>query len=325
MRTVYLGTSPFAATVLERLARSQHRPALVITRPDRPRGRGRRLAPPPVAEAARALGIELAQPADVNAPEARERIAAAEPEVVAICAFGALIREPLLSEYEMLNVHPSLLPRWRGAAPIERAIEAGDAVTGVSIMRPVAAMDAGPVCLASDEPIRPEDDFGSLSARLAELGGELLVDALDRRPPCREQPEDGVTIAPKIEAGDRMLDPRREGARQLELRVRALTPHVGASIELPGEGGESEEGERLGVRGARALVPAAASYALAPGALTADGGRLLLGCADGALELLEVQPAGGRAMAGADWLRGSGAALVAGAAGDRTRGCEPLP
>ncbi|MDQ3241023.1 MAG: methionyl-tRNA formyltransferase, partial [Actinomycetota bacterium] len=148
MRTVYLGTSPFAATVLERLARSQHRPALVITRPDRPRGRGRRLAPPPVAEAARALGIELAQPADVNAPEARERIAAAEPEVVAICAFGALIREPLLSEYEMLNVHPSLLPRWRGAAPIERAIEAGDAVTGVSIMRPVAAMDAGPVCLA---------------------------------------------------------------------------------------------------------------------------------------------------------------------------------
>jgi methionyl-tRNA formyltransferase len=107
--------------------------------------------------------------------------------------------------------------------------------------------------------------------------------------------------------------------------VRALTPHVGASIELPGEGGADEQRERLGVRWARALVPADASYHLAPGALAADGGRLLLGCADGALELLEVQPAGGRAMAAADWLRGSGAAIAAGAAGDRPRGREPRP
>ncbi len=331
MRTVYLGTSAFAVTVLERLAGSEHRPQLVVTRPDRRRGRGRRLSPPPVADAARALAIEVAQPDSVNAPEARELFAAARPEVVVICAFGALIAEPLLSEHEMLNVHPSLLPRWRGAAPIERAIEAGDPVTGVSIMRPVAEMDAGPVCLAREEPILPDDDFGSLSARLAELGGELLVEALDRRPECREQSSEGVTIAPKVGAEDRRLDPLGATAPELERRVRALTPHVGAWLALPPGDGEARGGERLGVRAARALdaaggdepllAPEAASPSgarspleaespLAPGALVADRERLLLGCADGVLELTEVQPAGGRAMAAADWLRGAGAGPV---------------
>jgi methionyl-tRNA formyltransferase len=302
MRTVYLGTSAFAASVLERLARSPHRPALIVTRPDRPKGRGRRLTPPPVAEAAQALGIDLAQPADVNAPDARALIAEAEPEAVAICAFGALIREPLLSAHEMLNVHPSLLPRWRGAAPIERAIEAGDSLTGVSIMRPVTAMDAGPVCLVGEEAIRSDDDFGSLSARLAELGGEGLVEALDRRPPFREQPEEGVTIAAKIDPGERRLDPHRDGAPVLERRVRALNPHVGTWLELPGA-----EKERLGVRAARSAVPVAT---VAAGALAVDGGRLLLGCAEGALELLEVQPTGGREMGATDWLRGRGAAYA---------------
>src|SRR4051794_722785 len=198
MRTVYLGTSAFAVTVLERVAASDHRPLLVVTRPDRPRGRGRKLAAPPVADAARELGIELLQPASVNSDEARAAIAAVKPDAVLICAFGALIKEPLLSEHAMLNVHPSLLPRWRGAAPMERAIEAGDAVTGVSIMRPVEAMDAGPVCLQREEPILPDDDYGTLSPRLSALSGELLVEALDRRPQFQEQPEEGVTIAPKI-------------------------------------------------------------------------------------------------------------------------------
>ena len=167
MRTVYLGTSEFAVDVLERLAATPHRPLLVVTRPDRPRGRGRKVGPPPVAEAARALGIELLQPENVNAEEPRERIAAAEPEEVCICAFGALIREPLLSQHEMLNVHPSLLPRWRGAAPVERAIEAGDEATGVTIMRPTAELDSGPICLQRAEPIRPDDDYGTLAPRLA--------------------------------------------------------------------------------------------------------------------------------------------------------------
>ena len=126
MRTVYLGTSEFAAVVLRRLADSPHRPALVVTRPDRPRGRGRRLSPPPVADTARELGIALEQPASVNDEAAIEVIAGARPDAVLVCAFGALIGEPLLSRWEMLNVHPSLLPRWRGAAPIERAIMSGD-------------------------------------------------------------------------------------------------------------------------------------------------------------------------------------------------------
>ena len=127
----------------------------MVTRPDRPRGRGRRLAAPPVADAARELGIELDQPESVNDEEARARIAAAAPETVIVCAFGALIKEPLLSDYPMLNVHPSLLPRWRGAAPIERAIMAGDERTGVIIMRLTAGLDSGPVCCPGEEPIAP--------------------------------------------------------------------------------------------------------------------------------------------------------------------------
>src|SRR5215207_6362694 len=182
MRTVYLGTSDFAATVLDRLATSPHRPQLVVTRPDAPRGRGRKLAPPPVAETARLLGIEVFQPEDVNSEQARQRIAAAEPEAIPICAYGALIKEPLLSDHELLNVHPSLLPRWRGAAPVERAIEAGDEETGVSIMRPTAEFDAGPVGVQRAEQIRPDDDYGSLAPRLAALGGELLVEALELQP-----------------------------------------------------------------------------------------------------------------------------------------------
>jgi methionyl-tRNA formyltransferase len=297
VRTAYLGTSPFAVTVLDRLAQSDHRPLLVVTRPDRPKGRGRRLSAPPVAEAARELGIEVIQPESVNSEEARAQIAAVEPDAVLICAFGALIKEPLLSAHPMYNVHPSLLPRWRGAAPVERAIEAGDPVTGVSIMRPVEEMDAGPVCLRREEPIGPDDDYGSLAPRLAALGGELLVESLDRRPGFAEQPEEGITIAPKIGPEDRRLDPSL-GAELLERRVRALNPHIGAFAE-------TASGERLGVR--RAAV---ASESVAPGALAVRDGRLLLGADGGALELLEVVPPGGRPMDAASYLRGRGAHLA---------------
>jgi methionyl-tRNA formyltransferase len=293
MRTVYLGTSDFAVDVLERLAATPHRPVLVVTRPDRPRGRGRKLQSPPVAQEARRLGIETIQPDDVNADESREAIAAAQPQAVLICAYGALVKEPLLTAHEMLNVHPSLLPRWRGAAPIERAIDAGDEETGVSIMRPVAELDAGPVCLQRAEPIRPGDDYGSLSERLAGLAGELLVEALDLAPGFRDQPDQGVTYADKIEAADRFLDPSRS-ADQLERRVRALTPHIGAYIEL-------EDDERLGVR--RAALAQGVDD-VAPGALEQRDEALLYGASPGALELLQVQPAGKRVMDAGDWLRG---------------------
>jgi methionyl-tRNA formyltransferase len=304
MRTVFLGTSDFAVAVLRRLADSPHRPALVVTRPDRPRGRGRRLAAPPVAEAARELAIDLLQPESVNDDDARARIAAAAPAAVCVCAFGALIKEPLLSEHRMLNVHPSLLPRWRGAAPIERAIMAGDRETGVSIMQVAAGLDSGPVCLRATEPIHPDDTYGTLAPRLARLGGDLLVEALDTQPPFADQDDAAATYADKIVAEDRTLDPARP-ATELERTVRALEPHIVARVALP-------DGEWLGVHEAAvadahppaAPVPPPGEAPPPPGRLVARGGRLVLGCEDGGLELLVVQPPGGRAMAAADFLRG---------------------
>jgi len=292
LRTVFLGTSEFAAAVLERLAASEHRPALVLSRPDRPRGRGRRVAAPPVAERARALSVALEQPESVNEPQARERIAQAQPEVVVVCAFGALIKEPLLSEHELLNVHPSLLPRWRGAAPIERAIMAGDERTGVSIMRLTAGLDNGPVCLATAEPIDPQDTYGSLATRLQVIGGELLVQTLDllatgEPPAFVEQDEASVTYAEKIGPDDRLLDLRRP-ASELERIVRALHPHIGARVMLA-------DGTTIGVRRATLVED--------PG-LTPAAERLLLRCQPGVLELLEVQPPGGRPMDAAAYLRG---------------------
>jgi methionyl-tRNA formyltransferase len=291
VRTVYLGTSSFAATVLGRLAASPHRPGLVVTRPDRPRGRGRRLAPPPVAERVRELGLDLIQPERLHEPEALERIAAAAPEVVVVCAYGVLIREPLLSAYEMLNVHPSLLPRWRGAAPVERAIMAGDEQTGVSIMRVTEGLDSGAVCLQEAEPVRPDDDYGTLAARLERLGADLLVRALDERPPYVEQDDALATYAHKIEPADRALDPRRP-PDELERAVRALRPHIGARIALP-------DGDFLGVVAAHPVEDE-----VEPGRVVAAGDRLLLGCAGGALALTEVRPPGGRAMPTAAWLVG---------------------
>jgi methionyl-tRNA formyltransferase len=274
LTTAFLGTSAFAAAVLKRLAATEHRPALVVTRPDRPAGRGRRMTPPPVATLARELDLELIQPDTVNSDEIRDAIAATGADVGVVCAFGALIKEPLLSSFELLNVHPSLLPRWRGAAPVERAIMAGDEQTGVSIMRVTEGLDSGPVRLAQAEPIRPDDDYGSLAARLEELGARLLVRTLDERPPCIEQPDHGVTYAEKITAQDRTLDPDAP-AKVNERIVRALHPHIGARLALP-------DGSFLGVRRAR----------------VGD---------DGALELVEVQPPGGRPMSYADYLRGHGA------------------
>ena len=287
-RTVFLGTSDFAAAILARLAGSAHRPQLVVTRPDRPAGRGRKLSAPAVAEAARALDLALLQPENVNAEEARAQIAAATPDAVVVCAFGALIREPLLSDFEMLNVHPSLLPRWRGAAPVERAVMAGDDETGVCIMRLTAGLDSGPVCLMGREPIAPDDTYGTLALRLQELGGDLLLRALDERPECREQIDEGVTYAEKIGPADRTLDPAAPAAVNDRV-VRALAPHIGARVALA-------DGGFLGVLRAAVRDPDAA------GELRADGERLLLG----GLELLEVQPAGGRPMDAAAYLRGRG-------------------
>jgi methionyl-tRNA formyltransferase len=295
VRTAYLGTSDFAAAVLRRLAGSPHRPALVVAPPDRPRGRGRLSGAPPVATLATELGIDLLQAEDVNDEAALERIRAARPEAIAVCAFGQLIREPLLSERALLNVHPSLLPRWRGAAPIERAIMAGDERTGVCLMRVTAGLDSGPVALREETPIGPEDDFAGLCERLAGLGGELLVQGLDLQGAGRlefaAQDDAETTYAEKIDPGERRLDPARPAA-ELARKVRALTPHVGAYLELG-------DGERLGVRRARAV-----DVGVKQGELKAEWGALLLGCGRGALRLEVVQPPGGREMAADAYLRG---------------------
>jgi methionyl-tRNA formyltransferase len=314
VRTVYLGTSDFAATVLRRLADSPHRPNLVVTPPDSRQGRGRRVSPPPVAELAGELEIDLLQAANVNEESALERIRAAEPEALLVCAFGQLIREPLLSLTEILNVHPSLLPRWRGAAPIERAIMARDPKTGVCVMRLTAGLDSGPVALRGEVDLGDDEDYGTLAPKLADLGGDLLVEALDLLADgtlkFTDQDEAEVTYAEKISPDDRRLD-LTQPAEDLAAKVRALTPHIGAYLELEG-------GERLGVRKASpsaatrsAAVVAADGDAvegvlleLAAGQAEAVDGALFVGTGDGILRLDIVQPPGGKAMPVDAYLRG---------------------
>jgi methionyl-tRNA formyltransferase len=299
VRTAYLGTSEFAATVLRRLADSPHRPALVVTPPDSHRGRGRKLAPPPAAETARELAMQLHQTPDVNSDASLSAIRAIGPEAIVVCAFGQLIKEPLLSEFVMLNVHPSLVPRWRGAAPIERALMAGDRTTGVTIMRVTAGLDSGPVAVAKEVPIEDGDDYASLSSRLAEVAGQLILHALDAfaagELDFTEQDDSRATYAEKITPEERHLDPSRP-ALELERTVRALTPHVGAYLEL-------EDGSRLGVRTAEAGSAYGSGDSAQPGTIDADGSLVLI-CGDGILSLDEVQPPGKKPMSAADFLRG---------------------
>jgi methionyl-tRNA formyltransferase len=288
--------------VLQRLAGSEHRPALVVTPPDRPRGRGRRVESPPVATVARELDLELIQAESVNDPDVVERIRVEAPEVAVVCAFGQLIREPLLSELRMLNVHPSLIPRWRGAAPIERAIMAGDTETGMTIMEVTEGLDSGPVALQERTPIAPDDDYGSLAARLARLGGSMVLSALDLLAAGRlrfvDQDDSLATYAEKIRPEERRLDPGR-AAVDLARTVRALTPHIGAYLEL-------EAGARLGVRAVTPLDEGPGA-----GELAARDGTLVLGCAAGGLRLDVVQPPGGRPMPADAYLRGHGAPQLA--------------
>jgi methionyl-tRNA formyltransferase len=285
VRTAYIGTSAFAAAVLETLVDSPHRPALAITRAPQPKGRGRAVAGTPVARAAERLGIDVLAPARLD--DIAPALVQLAPEVVCLCAYGAIVREPLLSEYEIVNVHPSLLPRWRGAAPIERAIWAGDSETGVSIMRLVADLDAGPVCASETTPIGTEDSYGSVADRLAAIAARLLIGALDGPREYVDQPQDGVTYAEKIVAADRILDPQQSAA-ELERVVRALYPHIGARLA-----------SGLGVTRARL-----ADEVVPPDKLEVRDGRLLYGTADAALELLRVKPPGGREMDAAAYIRG---------------------
>jgi methionyl-tRNA formyltransferase len=224
MNLAVAATAPFGADVLRWLAK-RHDIAYLLTRPDRPRGRGRELGAPPAKEAADELGIEVRQ------PERPAELGDPDVDTVVVAAYGALIPKELLDRALWLNVHPSLLPRWRGAAPVERAIMAGDTETGVSIIRLVEELDAGPVGAAGDFPIGPDDDAGMVFERAADMGSELLDSVLALQ---EFSPQVGeATYAEKIGPADRELDWSRP-PQDLHNRIRALSPHIGARGELHG-------------------------------------------------------------------------------------------
>jgi len=223
VKLVVAATAPFGADVLERLA-ERHEVAGLLTRPDRPAGRGRRVASPPAKRVAERLGIPVLQP---ERPTPDIRLPA---DTVVVCAYGLLIPESLLKRGLWLNVHPSLLPRWRGAAPVERALMAGDIETGVTIHETVKELDAGPIAAQRSFSVRPQDDAGAIFDRSAKLAVELLDDVL---PVPTLRPQEGEpSYAAKIEPGDRELDLSR--AEESFNRIRALSPHIGARTELHG-------------------------------------------------------------------------------------------
>jgi methionyl-tRNA formyltransferase len=262
-RIAVAATAQLGADVLRGLA-GRHEITTLLTRPDARRGRGRRVGGPPAKRAADELGIPVLQP---QRPVAGLELGA---PIVVVCAYGLLVPEALLDERLWLNVHPSLLPRWRGAAPVERSILAGDEETGVTIHRTVPALDAGPIAAQRAFPIEPEDDAGAVYAKAAALAVVLLEEVLGGEPGFVPQADDGVTYAEKITPADRALDITRPAA-ELVRRVRALSPHIGARAELHGRP----------VTVWRAQVGA-----------------------DGSFQPLDVQPDGGRRMSYGAWLRG---------------------
>ncbi len=221
----FAATAPFGADVLERVA-ARHEISFCLTRPDRPAGRGRQLDAPPAKIAAERLGIPVLQPERLD-----ERIDLPS-NVIVTCAYGAIVPPALLDRHLWLNVHPSLLPRWRGAAPVERAIMAGDAETGVTIIKLVEELDAGPIAAQQAFPIAPDDDAGAVYEQAAAVATDLLEQALVE-PSFSPQPDEGMTYAEKLSAADRELDPEAPPGESLR-RIRALSPHIGARTELDG-------------------------------------------------------------------------------------------
>jgi methionyl-tRNA formyltransferase len=303
VRLVFLGSPPFATPVLARLVRSRFRPLAVVTQPARARGRGRKVAPSAVAELARAEDIELVEPESLRTPEVTARLAGLAPDVFLVVSYGELLRAEFLAlpRIVALNVHPSLLPRHRGATPIPAAILAGDATTGVAIQRMALALDSGDLLLVRETPIGAEETAGELAERLAALSGELVLEALERVDSGRATyvPQDhaAATYCKKLTKESGRVDWTRP-AEELVRLVRAMNPWPGASTSLP-------DGQPLSIWRARAVAAPAAPGA-APGTLLEAGPGLVVATgAPGALELLEVQLAGKRALPAAEFVRGA--------------------
>jgi methionyl-tRNA formyltransferase len=308
MRVAFAGTPEFARAALERLHAAGFTIPLVLTQPDRPAGRGMKLQPSPVKQFALEHGIPVAQPRSLrldgkypeDAAAAREALLAADCDVLVVAAYGLILPQWVLDLPRLgcLNIHASLLPRWRGAAPIHRAIEAGDAETGVTIMQMDAGLDTGDMLLVERIAIAPDDTTATLHDKLAALGGRLVVEALEIAAcggltPVR-QPSEGVTYARKIEKAEAQVD-WTQPADAIERRMRAFDPFPGASAQLRGETVKLWRG--------RALMQGRGS--VAPGTIVAvDDNGIGVACGTGRLEVTELQRPGGKRLAAADFLRG---------------------
>lgn len=299
MRLVFAGTPEPALPSLRALLGSpRHEVAAVVTRPDAPSGRGRKLHPSPVAEVAQEAGVEVLRPAKASDPEFLDRLRAIAPDCCPVVAYGALLPQAALDipRYGWVNLHFSLLPAWRGAAPVQRALLAGDEITGASTFQIVKELDAGPVYGVVTEEIRPTDTSGDLLARLAVSGAELLLATLDGIEDGtlvpRPQPEEGVTYAPKITVEDARID-WTTPAFHIDRLVRACTPAPGAWTTFRGRR------MKLGpVRQEPSAPP------LAPGEISATKNDVLVGTATCPVRLGEVRPEGKRAMSAGEWARG---------------------
>jgi len=297
MRIVFAGTPDFAVPAL-RAAAGHGEVVAVYSQPDRPAGRGRGLAMSSVKREAIARGLPVLQPDTLRTPEAQAQLRALQPDLMVVVAYGLILPRAVLAipGHGCWNVHASLLPRWRGAAPIQRAIQAGDAETGVCLMQMEAGLDTGPVLLARATPIGAGETGGQLHDRLAELGAQVLAEGLDllragRLPAPQPQPEAGATYAHKLDKAEARLDWRRPAA-ELARSVRAFQPWPVAEATVAGE--------RLRIHAATAVEAAPAAP---PGTLLgASREGIDIACGEGALRLLRVQREGGRAISAADWL-----------------------
>jgi methionyl-tRNA formyltransferase len=307
MKIVFAGTPEFAVPSLRAAAR-RHEVIAVYTQPDRPAGRGRGLTPSPVKLEAIARGIPVLQPESLKSPESQEALRRLAPDLIVVVAYGLILPKAVLAipRDGCWNVHASLLPRWRGAAPIQRAIEAGDAETGVDLMLMEAGLDTGPVLMQQRTPIGAEETGGQLHDRLAELGAQVLSDGLgllraNLRPVPQAQPAEGVTYAHKLDKAEARLD-WTQSAQVLARRVRAFNPWPVAEAQLAGE--------RVRIHGAVALEQ---DVAVAPGTvLAASKHGIDVACGDGVLRLLVLQREGGKAISAADYLNARRDLLVTG-------------